>query len=268
MLLHCKCFQGIAASESEWSGCVPAGHTRNWVLGDPILDWLRLHGARVRFLRDEQRPRYDPRTDFRRFVLEKGVAFEAGIVRLLQERVAVVRIAESVEDARALTKARATIDALRSGVPAVAQAVLRNPARRTYGVVDLLVRSDLLASWFPELVSPEEAEIPAPGLGLARFHYRPVDFKFHTFELTADGHVTGSADQLAYAVQVWLYAEALGRLQGHSLPAAYLLGRTWQQDGNRGEGCLERLAHVDLGRWRSEERRVGKECRSRWSPYH
>src|SRR3712207_1601016 len=23
-----------------------------------------------------------------------------------------------------------------------------------------------------------------------------------------------------------------------------------------------------LRRWRSEERRVGKECRSRWSPYH
>jgi len=25
---------------------------------------------------------------------------------------------------------------------------------------------------------------------------------------------------------------------------------------------------VDLSRFRSEERRVGKECRSRWSPYH
>ena len=24
----------------------------------------------------------------------------------------------------------------------------------------------------------------------------------------------------------------------------------------------------EIGRWRSEERRVGKECRSRWSPYH
>ena len=23
-----------------------------------------------------------------------------------------------------------------------------------------------------------------------------------------------------------------------------------------------------VGQWRSEERRVGKECRSRWSPYH
>ena len=29
--------------------------------------------------------------------------------------------------------------------------------------------------------------------------------------------------------------------------------------------CLEQLASDDL---RSEERRVGKECRSRWSPYH
>src|SRR5256886_6508813 len=27
-------------------------------------------------------------------------------------------------------------------------------------------------------------------------------------------------------------------------------------------------AATDGGLWRSEERRVGKECRSRWSPYH
>src|ERR1041385_2213851 len=40
----------------------------------------------------------------------------------------------------------------------------------------------------------------------------------------------------------------------------------------RGGGCAaleddERRGHVPLDR-RSEERRVGKECRSRWSPYH
>src|SRR2546422_7246416 len=32
-------------------------------------------------------------------------------------------------------------------------------------------------------------------------------------------------------------------------------------------GCLERLESL-IARTRSEERRVGKECRSRWSPYH
>src|SRR5436853_6941667 len=33
-------------------------------------------------------------------------------------------------------------------------------------------------------------------------------------------------------------------------------------------GQLDLLAAVNAGQQRSEERRVGKECRSRWSPYH
>ena len=42
------------------------------------------------------------------------------------------------------------------------------------------------------------------------------------------------------------------------------------QGGIRGETCAVRLTHVGrTALWgRSEERRVGKECRSRWSPYH
>ena len=28
------------------------------------------------------------------------------------------------------------------------------------------------------------------------------------------------------------------------------------------------IVNAAAGVWRSEERRVGKECRSRWSPYH
>ena len=31
---------------------------------------------------------------------------------------------------------------------------------------------------------------------------------------------------------------------------------------------LEKFVFIHLNRERSEERRVGKECRSRWSPYH
>ena len=32
--------------------------------------------------------------------------------------------------------------------------------------------------------------------------------------------------------------------------------------------ALRKFAHLDAEEDRSEERRVGKECRSRWSPYH
>ena len=41
---------------------------------------------------------------------------------------------------------------------------------------------------------------------------------------------------------------------------------------NKTIGTLTGLNHETVGDWirayRSEERRVGKECRSRWSPYH
>ena len=51
------------------------------------------------------------------------------------------------------------------------------------------------------------------------------------------------------------------------------LAETYDNLGN--ERMAEHYARLDVGlgrrgvvRSRSEERRVGKECRSRWSPYH
>jgi hypothetical protein len=239
----------VPTTEAEWADWVLADRTRNWVLGDPLIDWLQAHGSEHGFVRDDERPGYDPRTDFQRFVREKGIAFEAGVLRLLEQRVPVRVVASAHGDGRSLEKARQTLDALRQGIPVIAQAVLRNPVSRTFGVADLLVRSDVLAIWFPELLSSADATVGAPGLGHTRFHYRAIDIKFHTFELAADGHVAGSADQLAYAAEVWVYADALARLQGYAPPAAYLLGRTWQRGDERGDGCLDRLARVDVDRW-------------------
>ena len=47
--------------------------------------------------------------------------------------------------------------------------------------------------------------------------------------------------------------------------------RFWQNlKAFLGPGALVAVGYMDPGNWitRSEERRVGKECRSRWSPYH
>src|SRR2546426_12261014 len=48
--------------------------------------------------------------------------------------------------------------------------------------------------------------------------------------------------------------------------AYYWKVRYWDKDGNASP--YSRPAQFDTGLLRSEERRVGKECRSRWSPYH
>ena len=42
----------------------------------------------------------------------------------------------------------------------------------------------------------------------------------------------------------------------------------WKLRCKLGEGTLWVKEHNSIYFVRSEERRVGKECRSRWSPYH
>ena|ERR1039457_3650795 len=67
-------------------------------------------------------------------------------------------------------------------------------------------------------------------------------------------------------------------------PITELLGVTFSADGTRlavaGKGGFRVFRQIAPNKWtsetgaqgndfdRSEERRVGKECRSRWSPYH
>ena len=52
-------------------------------------------------------------------------------------------------------------------------------------------------------------------------------------------------------------------------PAAAATG-TWTEEEIRHQprAWIRSLTNIDALRSRSEERRVGKECRSRWSPYH
>jgi hypothetical protein len=124
--------------------------------------------------------------------------------------------------------------------PIISQGVLWNPADRTYGVADLLIRSYILRELFPEAVPEDEVDLGAPGIGLIRRHYRVVDVKFKTLELNKDGQAAGGLKD--YMVQVHIYNQALGRIQGITPGAAYLLGRGWKQNGDRGDSCFDRLA--------------------------
>ena len=65
------------------------------------------------------------------------------------------------------------------------------------------------------------------------------------------------------------YRSALAR-EPDSSEALYGLGWTYHLAGFQDEAreTFERCATVAPTSARSEERRVGKECRSRWSPYH
>jgi len=127
-----------------------------------------------------------------------------------------------------LAKRQETEMAMRVGAPIIAQAILWNPDARMEGMVDLLIRSDVLARLYPAAFDGEPAGAasrPAAGICTrgAPYHYRAVDIKFTILEVTQGNEA--SAKHLAYMVQNWIYNEALGKTQGYTPPASYLLGR-------------------------------------------
>ena len=234
--------QVAPVSTEDWRDWVSATALRNHVLGDPLLDWLEAYGAERGYTRDDALPGYDARTDFTQFIFAQGHAFEAAVIAHLRTRVEVLVI-DAPEGSRDLDAARRTFEAMRAGAPAIYQAVLRDPQHRTYGTADLLVRSDVLRTLFPDALTADEAAVAAPDLD-GPWHYRVVDVKFTTLHLAAGGDLANSGSAPAYKAQLFVYNRALGRLQGYAPSAAFLLGRGWEQRQKRGTNAMERLAPV------------------------
>lgn len=230
-------------TDLDWLDWVAAGDTRNWCRNDLLIDWLSEYGEAQGFVPDRKLPRYDATFDLGRFLMQQGRGFERTLIADLAARWEVVRIASRPDESRSLDAALATFDAMRAGVPIIAGAVLRDPELRVFGVADLLVRNDVLAELCADAFAGDPLELPVIGLSHGR-HYRVVDVKFQTLEILKNGDLTTSAGELDTLAQTWIYNEALGRLQGYTPPAAYVVGRAWRQGDERGDLCWERLARV------------------------
>src|SRR2546422_5418888 len=81
-------------------------------------------------------------------------------------------------------------------------------------------------------------------------------------ETLNDGVVIGDADSGQFLFVNTVFEEMTGILRGA------IIGRDARQLNLGAEDYARLQAFRKKIRERSEERRVGKECRSRWSPYH
>jgi len=236
------------SSDQDWQEWVSATDTRNFLLQDPLLDWLDLYGQVKGFQRDTDLPGYDPRTDFTKFIFQKTREFEAAVIAHLKTVTSITTIATNPSDARKLEKVQETFAAMEAGAAVIYQAVLWDGENRTYGVPDLLIRSDELSRLFPNILTKEEAAQSETDLKGASWHYRVVDLKFTTLDLLAGGELGNAGSARAYKAQLFVYNRALGRVQGYLPPVSYLLGRSWKQtrksETYRGTGCMELLAPI------------------------
>lgn len=176
--------------------------------------------------------------------MQQGMGFERALVGDLESKFDVVRIARRPDEARSLDAAFATWEAMRAGKAIIAGAVVRDPQLRTFGIVDLLVRNDVLAELCPDAFAGDPLELPVIGLSHGR-HYRVVEVKYQTVELLKNGDLTTAAGELDTLVQTWIYNEAVGRMQGYTPPSAYVVGRGWRtSQGERDDRCWDRLGRI------------------------
>ncbi|MBI2325520.1 MAG: hypothetical protein HYU87_11255 [Chloroflexi bacterium] len=243
-------------TDVEWDAWVSARSVRHWCDADPLLDWLDRYGEQRGIVRDDRLPGYDARFDLQRLIGERGQRFEELVLEDLGRRHRMTHVGDLVDDVRSIDAARATWLSMVAGDPIVARAVLRDPQSRTYGVADLLVRSDVLLDLFPAAFDGEEERIVAPALPGQRWHYRLVDIRYTTLELLKDGSLS-AANDLGLMARLWILNNALGRLQGATPPVTYVLGRGWRQGQLRGTTCFDRLGRVPQDAFvRSQERDV------------
>ena len=224
--------------DKEWNEWVSASKVHNYFRSDCLLDWLNYYvgdnrtSTTIKTIATPTTPTTpdNSKPNYQQFIMERGVEFEDRVIRNLYHRFRdhIVAIASGAE-AQSKERASETIDAMKRGVPIIYQAVLHDYSRKTYGMPDLLVRSD----WLNRIVThpcidPETAKIPAPKLPDSQWHYRVIDIKLSTLRFNVDLRTLRNQGSIpCYKGQVAVYNDAVGYIQGYTPNNAYLLGRKW-----------------------------------------
>ena len=131
----------------ERNSWVSATKTRNYIANDGLLDWLNIYGIKKGFRKDTKKKGYDINLDFTNFLFEQGTKFEETVIEYLKIKhgdTNFVEVSKIPSHSRSLEKAEETLELMNKGIPFIIQGVLWNPNNRTFGIPDILVRSDWL----------------------------------------------------------------------------------------------------------------------------
>jgi len=242
--------------EVDWTEWIAATDTRNYVLDDGLLDVLKFKASTLTKVRTDYQDRFIKTignyngTNFVSSIMHQGVKFEKKVIGLIRKKIGPTNVHNIGGDhnPRSNDKYLNTISAMKKEYPIIYQGVVRNYSNQTYGVPDILIRSD----WLHKLVktnpvSRREKRKKAPTLG-SKYHYIVLDIKFKTLHLKSDGiHLRNDGPMKAYKSQLCIYTEALGEMQGYEPSIAFIMGWKWKYVSKKveykGDNCFDTYFH-------------------------
>lgn len=225
---------------SKMLGWVSATKIKYYLLNDTCIDWLNLYHNKINpcmkvdgsILKEAEHIE---------LLFEGGNRFEEHIYKELESMIGSdFKIVFDNNKINSFLKDRCIDGILREGygdvkkymdmgIPIIAQAPLINDNNKTYGIADLIVRTDYLEVLFNIFEPDNEIYISAPNLKYKKYHYRVIDIKWTTLLLCTDGKTLRNQDLFpAYKGQLALYSAALEQLQGYIPNYAYIMGKSWK----------------------------------------
>ena len=241
----------------DWSEWVAATLTKNYILQDGLLDVLKTKASTLTKINIDYEDQfiqtignYD--SNFVNAIMNQGIKFEKNVMKLIEEKLGKNKIINIGGDSnpRSHKKYKNTIKAMKKGIPVIYQGILRNYKNKTYGISDILIRTDYITKII-EKTSIANSKIRAPLLNKRKkYHYIVIDIKFKTLHLKSDGiHLRNDGHMKAYKSQLCIYNEALGQMQGYEPSAAFILGWKWKYVSKnvnfKGDSCFDRLGKID-----------------------
>ena len=235
-----------------WNEMIRATLVRNYMLNDPLIDWLKEY--KIHDLNDIPsntpnsraiiKSNQDP---FTKCIMDAGNEFEEELIKILSKDHKIVKVGDYILS-RSTEKFQETIDLMKKGENIIYQAVLHNYEDKTFGMPDLLVRSDYINKLLGyQVITDEEAKIRSPTLNVP-WHYKVIDIKHSTIPLKADGiHILNSESVPAYKGQLYIYTKDLNKVQGIKINKAFIWGKkyNWASKKIIFEDFLKRLGVID-----------------------
>lgn len=241
---------------------------KNYLLKDPMLDWLDLYylsngthksNNKKTNTRSEFKKRklvLDNENNFLNILFKNGNEFEMKIMNMLNKKYEQDFYMVNSEGRNGYTRKNfnKTIDAMKSGIPIIAQAVLFNDTNKTCGIADLLVRSDYINTMFnKEIIKEEDIYTPAPKLG-SMYHYRVIDIKWTSMTLCSNGNTIRNEGRMpAYKGQLAIYNCCIGEIQGYIPNVTYIMAKSWKIDNkvnpSDGYNCFDMLGKIEYDKF-------------------
>jgi predicted RecB family nuclease len=237
-----------------WNQMVSASSVRNYMLNDPLLDWLKeykvydLEAKPSNISNSKAAIKLNPDT-FTQCIMDAGIEFEDELIKILKVNHRIIKVGDHMLS-RQKEQFEETIKCMKEGVPLIYQAVLHNYDDKTFGMPDLLVRSDYINELMGyHVLTKSEAKLGSPKLKTL-WHYKVIDIKHSNIPLRADGiHILNSESMPAYKGQLYIYTRDLNKVQGITSNKAYIWGKKyhWESKGIKYENTkfLEKLGVID-----------------------